>query len=184
MIHYIGDISKTDALVLKELAEKSKKILEFGCGASTQVLSEYTTGVLISIDTSTDWIDKTKSNINILEIKNIPTFEFYDSFIPDCNFDLIFDDGVDHLRKDFAITMCKYLQIGGYMAFHDTRRWHDQKNVVDVIHQYFNQIESVKCNYKSSNITILKKKNTEDYNDWNIAEGREQWEIGYGEPQL
>ena len=58
MIEYIGDISKADALVLKELAENATAILEFGCGASTQVMSVYTKNRIISIDTSQEWIDK------------------------------------------------------------------------------------------------------------------------------
>jgi len=169
---YIGDISKKDYLVLKELAEKSQNILEFGVGASTQVISNYCTGDFTSIDTSDYWIEFTKKNIAHLEIKNCANFMSYHSFKPKGEYDFIFDDGVDNLRNEFAINMWKHLKIGGYIAFHDTRRKQDISNVTNLILNYFNEIEDVNINKNGSNIIVIKKKIYEPYEEWNIAEER------------
>ena len=185
MIEYLGDISRNDALVLQELAEKADNILEFGCGASTQVLSYYSRNKILSIDTSTEWIEKTKFNFSYLEIENIPEFKLYNEFsFSSGEYDLIFDDGADGLRREFAINVWPLLKIGGCITFHDTRRWHDQANICAVIIQYYNEIEYVQCNYKSSNITVIKKKIAEHYDNWAITENKAPWQSGNGVPPI
>lgn len=194
MIPYIGDISKADSEVLKDLAGKYNDILEFGCGASTQVLSYYSKSRITSIDTSTEWINKTKSNIELLEIWNVPNFYLYDEFDklisenvssgewPIQCFDFIFDDGVDDFRKSFAMDFWLYLKPGGIIAFHDTRRWQDYRNVAEILNYHYNEIDSVKCNVNGSNISIIYKKEKQDYENWQEVENKQQWELGYGDP--
>ena len=101
MIPYIGDISKNDSIVLSELAAQSKNILEFGVGASTQVIAAFAKGKFTSIDTSIEWIDKTKKNLHLLEI-NLPiNFCLYKDFLPSHDkYDFIFNDGLDSLRRE------------------------------------------------------------------------------------
>ena len=169
---YIGDISKQDFLVLKGLAESSLNILEFGVGASTQVISNYCTGKFVSVDTEEYWINKTKLNLDHLKIKKVAEFKRYDKFTPEGEYDFIFNDGVDHLRSDFAINMWSFLKVGGYLAYHDTRRHQDMNNVLNLISRYFNEIESVELNKNHSNITVVKKKTYEPYEDWNAIEER------------
>jgi predicted O-methyltransferase YrrM len=185
MIPYIGDISAADAIVLRELAEKSCNTLEFGCGASTQVISTYTRGTLTSIDTSQEWINKTIGNIGLLEIKYMPTFMLYDRFKPfSSGFDFVFDDGADDLRRDFSMMIWPHIKLGGCLAFHDTRRSNDLGNVIHFINTHQYEISRVDFNYKHSNISIIYKHQFEHYVDWNIVEGRAPWQTGWGNPDL
>lgn len=184
MIPYIGDISREDAFVLKEFAEKSSSILEFGCGASTQVLSKYSKNEIISIDTSQEWIDKTIKNIRLLEIEKMPLFKIYNNSFVSGLFDFVFNDGIDEYRKKFALDIWHNIKIGGILSFHDTRRWQDYKYVTEFIYLNYNEISKIYPNYKSSNITLITKKEEQPYVNWQETENKEQWQIGYGNPDI
>jgi predicted O-methyltransferase YrrM len=187
MIEYIGDISKKDATVLRMYAQTSNNILEFGCGASTQVIANYVSkeARITSIDTEEAWIEKTRSNIKVLGIKNHVNFLNYNTFMDhilvDIHFDFIFDDGADSLRREFAIKMWPYLAVGGVIGFHDTRRGPDFRNVLEVLAHYQNEVDDVAFNVWGSNITMIWKKVAEPYDNWQITEKREPWQLGYGE---
>lgn len=186
MIPYIGDISKADAEVLRELAEEATNILEFGCGASTQVIREYAfrSTALVSIDTEETWIEKTKKNLDMLNIRKLVTFQSYQAFMKDPwggPYDMIFDDGVDHLRKEFALAIWPHLKVGGVLAFHDTRRGQDIRNFVEVLATHFNEVGGVMTNIEGSNISCMYKKEHEPYDNWQITEKREPWQLGYGD---
>jgi roadblock/LC7 domain-containing protein len=187
MINYIGDISKEDACVLAHLAESSSFILEFGVGASTQVLSAYADNPIVSLDTSKEWIERTRINLGLLKIENSPAIFHYETIIdhlvgyPNLAFDLIFDDGVDELRREFAIHSWRSLKVGGILALHDTRRLQDIQNVCAVIENFGNEIEKVLFNYQHSNITLIYKKEYEPYENWQITEKKEPWQLGWAE---
>ena len=185
MINYIGDISKEDAEVLRLLAESSNSILEFGVGASTQVLSAYCKMPIITLETTPEWIDRTAKNIELLGIKNAPIFHSYYSYLSflqnPSEFDMIFDDGIDELRRVFAIGMWPSLKIGGILAMHDTRRLQDIQNVCAVIENFGNEIEKVLFNYLHSNITLIYKKEYEPFENWQITEKKEPWQLGWAE---
>ena len=186
MIPYIGDISKADAIVLRGLAEQSSSILEFGVGASTQVLSYYRqAGLMISIETEQSWIDRTKKNLELLGIKKEVEFYEWKHWLPIVEtglvYDLIFNDGVLSLRKEFAFAKWNNLKIGGILAFHDTRTSEGVKVVLEFIEKFSPEIESVFINIDNSNITVIKKKKQEHYENWTIMEGKEPWEYGYTE---
>ena len=168
-MNYIGDLSKYDYEVLKELAINSTNILEFGVGASTQILRNFSDGNLTSIETSMFWIDMTKRNLKYLNIEKDVNFLLYEEFNPNLEqFDLVFNDGIDSLRSEFGVNIWKNLQVGGVIAYHDTRRRKDIENVVQLINNFRNEIESVIFNKDNSNITIIKKKIKDDklYNDF------------------
>jgi predicted O-methyltransferase YrrM len=169
---YIGDISKNDFLVIKELATNHKSILEFGVGASTQVIANFTSGKFTAIDTSHEWIELTKKNLEYLNISN--TFEsiLYNNFVPpfDIKYDFVFNDGIDELRSPFGIYIFPYIEVGGILAYHDTRRPQDVMNVTNLINTYYNEIDLIEVNKNGSNITLIKKKKYEPYEDWNIVE--------------
>lgn len=183
MIQYIGDISKADAEVLHDFAINATNILEFGVGSSTQILSKYSSGNMTSIDTDRLWIEKTKDNLKVLGIKE-PFFVTYHNWKPQTyhpypEFDFIFDDGVDNLRKEFGLHMFSYLKIGGFLALHDTRRPHDARNFCEILAHYHNEVDLVQMNVGHSNVSVMRKKVNEPYDNWQISEKREPWQLGY-----
>jgi predicted O-methyltransferase YrrM len=189
-LKWIGDLSLEDADILASYAKQSKQILEFGCGGSTQILAQCQPSVLISVDTDSRWIDITKTRLE--KLTNIPQvlFQTYTTSFNQ-SFDLILVDGVDNLRREFAIETWKYLSVGGVMMFHDTRRFQDFQNAAWVAQLYFNEISKIDVNAqtsngKSSNITIIHKKAHEPYVNWNHTENKPQWAYGTldGEQEL
>lgn len=185
MIPYIGDISKNDAILLAEFGKAYNTILEFGCGASTQVLAAYNTGLMLSIDTEPSWIAKTQENLKLLGIQNEDVnFRDYSTFMASDSgpFEFIFVDGADSLRREFAIKMWPRLVHYGCMAFHDTRRGHDFRNLIEVMAAFHDEIWRVDINKDDSNISVIYKKNPQPYNNWQITEKREPWQLGYGDP--
>lgn len=195
-MNYLGDLSKYDYEVLKDYATKSNNILEFGVGASTQILRNYCEGKITSVDTSDFWIDLTKKNLEFLNIDKTVNYYLYHDFSPNNEmFDFIFNDGVDSLRNEFGINIWKNLSDGGVIAYHDTRRRIDINNVINLINVHKDEVESVFFNEGDSNITLIKKKNKDDnsfndviniediltkfkYYDWNDVEGKTR--VNYG----
>jgi hypothetical protein len=100
------------------------------------------------------------------------------------SFDLIFNDGVGHLRQDFAIRSFPRLCPGGVLLFHDTRRLQAVRYVLALVEIFFEEISSVKLNEDfagvTSNITSVRKKNKEQYVNWKTAEGKPSWAYGQG----
>lgn len=190
MMKYIGDISQADAKVLADLASASENILEFGCGASTQVIKKYSgLASFASIDTSPEWIEITKKNLDLLDVKGAVAFFEYHEFMktiphPPINFDFVFVDGVDALRREFALKIWRNLAIGGVMAFHDTRRAPDFRNFVEVLVAHFTEVNEVQVNYLGSNISFMRRKIDEPYDNWQITEKKEPWMLGYGAPPI
>lgn len=181
----IGDISNADVEVLRHFASISEHILEFGMGASTQVLSYYTKGKVISLESDQYWIERTKANFDLLGIdQNKCDFILGMSppNIPGITFDFIFVDCVDEKRLEMALASWHLLRTGGTMAFHDTRRVGDVKNFTNLINTVFSEIIDISINHWDSNISYLTKRPTElKYENWNHVENRMDWEIGYGE---
>lgn len=186
MIKYRGDISSADAELLKYFAEISKNILEFGVGASTQVIRNYSNGEMLSIETSNEWIETVKWNLDVLKINKPITFELYDDFVakePSQKYDFIFNDGVDGYRKDFGVyAFDKLLKPNGYLLFHDQRRSQDIANMIEVIRVCSAWIDAVQINYQGSNITIIHKRETPlFYSNWNEDEKRSAFMSAYTE---
>lgn len=184
MINYIGDISKEDAIILRDMAGQSTNILEFGVGASTQVLAEYAKGKVTSLDTDANWIERTKINLRLLEINTEVDFQNYYIFTPYHEYDLIFDDGATEFRLLFAQNTWKHLKIGGYLLIHDTRTSREVQVVHDFMKEFSPEIESIYINKNHSNITVIKKKVAEFYINWNETENRKPWQSGYEEVNL
>jgi spermidine synthase len=179
---FVGDLSLQDADVLLKYASQSKSILEFGSGGSTQLLAQSGATSITSVETDDSWIKLTKQRLD--QIPNICPVEFIGYTTQFYNqFDLILVDGVDHLRREFAIETWKYLSVNGVMLFHDTRRFQDFQNAAWVAQLYFNDIDRIDINVKasnevSSNITILHKKQHEPYVNWNYIEDKPMWAYG------
>src|SRR5258705_6694 len=122
MIPYVGDVSRRDAELLRELAERSNRIVEFGAGASTQILAAYARGEVESVETQPSWIAKTQGHLGALGIARPVTFHNYEDFQPSGPYDLVFVDGLNELRLPFACLAWPAIAIGGVLCLHDTRR--------------------------------------------------------------
>lgn len=179
-IKFIGDLSLEDADLLAGYAQTANSILEFGSGGSTQIFAQFEASTVISVETDINWIQLTQTRLKQInkEVKFV-------SYTTDFNqlFDLIFVDGVDYLRRDFAIETWKYLKDSGVMIFHDTRRFQDFQNAAWVAQLYFNEIKRIDVNAAASNgcnsnITVLHKKAHEPYVNWNLTESKPQWAYG------
>jgi len=185
-IKFIGDLSLQDADILAKFGRQSKSIIEFGSGGSTQIFSQCGCNSVTSIETDPNWINLTKKRLSQLNEASVVEFFSYthlDKIIFGKQYDLIFVDGVDHLRREFAITTWKYLQVGGVMIFHDTRRFNDFQNVAWIAQLYFNEINRIDINLAasdgiSSNMTVIHKKSYEPYQNWNHTENKPLWAYG------
>jgi len=181
-LRYIGDVSQADAKIISEYAKNSNKILEFGCGASTQILAQSCKKdtLIISVDTEIKWINSTRKLLTELDIHHPVKFVEYAKLtsIQEDNFDIIFNDGLNHKRKDFGIHTWNKLKVGGTYLTHDTRRQNDvNRNVNGIIENYFMEIGEVKINVNNSNITSITKTAKKVYENWNGVEKRQGWMI-------
>jgi len=179
-IKFIGDLSLEDADILAGYARNARSILEFGAGGSTQIFAQFNADCIISVETDQSWITLTKTRLKKLD-KTVDFIPYTTQF--NQTFDMIFVDGVDHLRRDFAIETWKYLKPNGIMVFHDTRRFQDFQNAAWIAQLYFNEIKRIDVNAPASNgatsnMTILHKKQHEPYVNWNDEENKPEWDYG------
>jgi predicted O-methyltransferase YrrM len=177
---FIGDLSLQDADVLCSYGRQAKRILEFGVGGSTQLFAQCKPSLFYSVETDQEWIGLTRKRLDLIPDKTNPVFFLYNNLPEITNgqkYDLIFVDGVDDKRLDFAIKTWNSLDVGGVMIFHDTKRPQDFKNAAWVAQLYFNEISrmyinATASNGKSSNLTVLVKKAHEPYVNWNYEENK------------
>lgn len=178
-IKYVGDLSKMDATVLAAHVEDGFKVLEFGSGGSTQIFAQCNPSRLVSLETDSKWIERTRQNCQTLGVED--KVEFYDHGpIPTDDYDVIFVDGIWHERSNFMKNAWPMLKIGGVMIVHDTRRDFDIDNVLRFMADHFEQISQVHINAIQSNCTVIVKREPLPYENWN--EGMLKWQYGDGEP--
>jgi predicted O-methyltransferase YrrM len=185
-LRYIGDISREDAQLLARSAATARRILEFGAGASTQVLAQSAAqgAEIVTVETKAAWVERTRENLRRLGISREVRFVPYRGFWRSVQgpFELVFDDGVDRLRADFAERAWPMLAVGGVLMFHDTRRPRDARLALRQVERVFLEVASVHLNPDGSNLTIVRKQAPQKYVDWNVAEGRARWEYGHADP--
>jgi len=185
-LRYIGDISREDAALLARAAASARRILEFGAGASTQVLAQSAPGdaEIVTVETKPLWIDRTRENFRRLGISREVRFVPYRGFWRAVTgpFDVIFDDGADRLRADFAERAWPMLAVDGSLFFHDTRRPRDARVALRQVERVFLEVASVLLNPEGSNLTVVRKQAPQKYVDWNVVEGRARWEYGHADP--
>lgn len=75
----------------------------------------------------------------------------------DGTFDLIFDDGDDGTRLEFALAAWRLLAAGGVFVFHDTRRPRDIGNAFTVAARFYREIGRIDVNPDDTNLTLLHK---------------------------
>ena len=98
-------------------------------------------------------------------------------------FDLIFVDGLWEHRKNFAVRVWPSLSVNGVMIFHDTRRDFDYAIAMESIKDFYLEVQTIEVNArasndKSSNLTVIHKKNKEPYVNWNDTENKPKWAYG------
>ena len=183
-LRWTGDLSLEDAAVLAYLARNHHRILEFGAGGSTQIFAQVTPGQVWSYETDSAWQTTTESRLQTLA-KTVTWLGPGDP-LPD-HVDLIFVDGRDDLRRDWAIKAWPTLASGGVMAFHDTRRFQDFQNLAWVAQLFYTEINHILVNTAAqtgnhSNISLIYKRPRLDYVNWNHTEGKPQWAYGDLDP--
>jgi precorrin-6B methylase 2 len=174
-LRYIGDISRQDAQILATSAGTARRILEFGVGGSTQILAQVAPpdATVITVETSPEWMQRTLENLQRFQIETHVEFLKYESWLT-ANvglMDLVFVDGRDDLRAAFAVRAWRFLRVGGVLLIHDTRRRNDANYALEFAKRHYLEIESVVLNARASNITMITKKMSEPYVDWNRIDG-------------
>jgi len=185
---FLGDLSLEDADVLAYWASKSQCILEFGSGGSTQIMSQCAVQHIDSVETSPEWAAITQSRLDLIPGHAPVVFHAYTTKF-DHTYNMVFVDGVDHLRRDFAIAAWSNLHTNGVMIFHDTRRSRDFQHVAWIAQLHHNEISRIDVNVpasngQSSNITVIHKKSQEPYVNWNQTEGKPAWAYGLPDEEL
>jgi predicted O-methyltransferase YrrM len=184
-IRYVGDLSRADAKLLAGLAAEAERILEYGVGASTQILAQAAApgAEILGLDTEDYWIDRTRKLLDALapghgvRLRRFERLTELDNLATG-SYDLIFDDGHEDLRLEFGLASWRLLIKGGRFVLHDTRRRGDVGNVLFLAARYFREIERIDLNPAGSNLSILHKCARKPYVDWNKQEDRNTWELG------
>jgi hypothetical protein len=177
-MRYIGDLSRNDAALLHDLARRAQTILEFGAGASTQIIARAcdANAVITTLETDAEWIEKTRTNLRRLNITKQVEFVPYKEWVRNPG------SRIYKLRLEFALRAWPLLRVGGLLLLHDTRRRKDFENVLRFVSKAYLEVASVQFNASSSNLTLITKKTAEPWEDWNLAEGRERWEYAHEDP--
>ncbi len=183
-----GDLSRADVVALTLLC-RNKKVIEFGVGASTMLLSQVAKEV-ITYDTDIQWIEKVKGKIGG-GISNV-TFKYIEKDVnavkgiaEDC--DVLFDDGHSLLRSPFLLEF--WPNIKECAILHDSRMTYAGNCVKKFIdsfiiknepndynpgladNPYTGSLKSIDWNYLESNMVVLHKRNcTLRYENWKVTE--------------
>lgn len=178
----IGDLSKADRRVLTALAGERKRILEGGVGASTQILTHYTEGTVVSYDTDVKWIDRIRSEVfpEVGVVGNC-TFKRYEvgSTKIEGRYDLAFVDLEWVLRLEFALKAWPCLVPGGLLVFHDAKR---SKDIAQALHFFavkYREVAHVEICPDDSNFIIFTKRDKRcDNVNWHETEGWTDKQLG------
>lgn len=184
---FIGDLSDADYAVLgaKGLGARTA-ILEFGVGGSTQILASHSlpTVPMVSVDTNYDWIMRTRNNLELLQIyRTLPVkFHLWESRLklPIDEFDLIFVDGFQPSRKDFARQTWPLLQPGGWLLWHDCHRDRDKQEIIQFLSEHTPEIEAFYPGLNKSNLAAFQKRPYLKPENWQT--GKQRWELGVDTP--
>jgi predicted O-methyltransferase YrrM len=159
----VGELGRHDIQVLADLARTSTRILEFGCGGSTLLFAQFAHHMarLISVDTEPSWMDKTEEKLKLLGADRVRFLE-YDGWEHSVGhwpwFDLVFVDGLESKRLEFAETAWRMLQPGGTMAWHDGRWPQIVSMALTLVGRHFQQVDTVQLGVLRSNVLTIRKK--------------------------
>lgn len=158
---YIGDLSRADMQVLAEYAMTHRRVLEFGAGASTQILALRgdQNAAFYCVETEQSWIDRTSDNCRRLGARH-PIYLSWLGWqqLQAQEFDLVFNDGLLELRDEFASRAWRMLGEGGSLLWHDCRAATSSRDIVTFVGENYAEIESVSLSYRESNIAVIRKR--------------------------
>lgn len=173
-----GDLSKADVVVLTLLC-RGKRVVEYGVGGSTILLSNIAKSV-VSYDTDPAWIEKIKPQAPNVEYRLLEkTPQKIEGF--EC--DVLFDDGWSVLRDQFLLGFWHYIK--DCAILHDGRMTYAGncvKKFLDAFvvkngenklpdNPYTGSLKSIDWNWLESNMVVLHKRNcTLKYEDWKKTE--------------
>lgn len=166
----IGDLSPADRVRLRELAEASPRILEAGVGASTQILTHYSPGSVLTYDTDPKWVERVRDVLfPQVGVKGRCQFLKYEAGTTKLigKYDLVFVDLAWELRLEFALKAWPRLVPGGRLVFHDARRTKDMILFSQFLNVNYREIASVDICFQESNlIEFIKREKRIDYENW------------------
>ena len=177
----VGELGRSDIQVLAEHAQRSHRILEFGCGGSTMLFAQFSPpgSRIVSLDTERGWIDRTRDTLKKLDANRV-------EFLPYAGwtgrvegwpwFDLVFVDGLESERLNFAVESWKMLQPGGVMIWHDTRWSQIMEMILRHIGAHFQSVSRLDLGPGRSNCAIITKKVEDNYGNDPVPDRTEPWQ--------
>lgn len=179
-MHFIGDLAAEDVRVLTVLAaEATLAILEFGVGGSTQILSMASQPDLpmLSLDTSQEWIDKTRQVLLRLGYhrRRPVVFRLLSDWDRLGQFDLVFNDGLRDTRYQFATWAWPRMPTGAKLAWHDCRRPQDRKEIVQFV-AATPEVSKLELSKDESNLAVITKGPLYSLKNW--RPNHQPWELG------
>ena len=185
---FVGDLSRADMQVLAEYAMRHRRILEFGAGASTQILAMRGHGddSFVCVETDPLWVDRTRENLRRLGARREPLFISWALWEESTHaeFDLVFVDGKDDLREAFALRAWPMLGEGGVMLWHDCRQPHIVERVLALVRRFHEEVESVALSLGGSNMAAIRKRVALPYEHWGENERLRTGSVAVNPAQL
>lgn len=168
---YIGDLSPADEDLLCDLSGTHSRIVEFGVGASTQILCDCAqlNAWIESVETDPAWVDRTVANLERLGICRRPDFATWECWLLAAPrvIDLAIDDGRDDLRDEFARRVWPMIRPGGLLLWHDCRVKHVNGRIHGFAHSVYDEVKWLKFSPRGSNMAVIKKRRRLVYENWN-----------------
>lgn len=179
-----GDLSRADVVVLTLLC-RGKKVIEFGIGGSTILLSQIADKV-ITYEHDDFWIDKIKpklgANVEIRKLEKNP--EAIKGLGEEC--DVLFNDGWSLFRSPALLEFWPFIKECAILHDGRTNYAHNcVKALLDVWDKnekseanpglpdnpYTGTLKKIDWNWLESNMVVLHKRNCQlKYENWKITE--------------
>jgi precorrin-6B methylase 2 len=186
----VGELPDYDVSTLVELARASHRVLEFGCGGSTTIWSQFCPpgSQIVSVEHVEEWRERTSHMCRRLGSRLDPkiiAYRGWREYLPELSwFDLVFVDsgtwdGMDSeaLRIQLAEKAWPLLMPHGRMVFHDTHRPQYIAKVFEFLAPRALEVDGVRS---VNAITIATKGVMRRIVNTEAFEGREPWESGHG----
>jgi len=171
-----GDLSRADVVVLTMLC-RGRRVIEFGIGGSTIILSQICTDV-ISYEHEPIWIERFRPMLNdIVTVREINKNDELKS--KGEHADVLFIDGHSNLRWKALIEFWPYVNV---VLLHDTRMPYAANCLIKFFEResHYKYLAHIEWNYLESNMAVLWKRPFPlEHEDWKVTEAGNN-RRGYG----